>query len=141
MLQNCVNFRLERAARKANSHGLAHHILFVDDDVPIRETLALYFKMKGIAVTTAETSREALELAKKVPFDLVILDLDLGGENGMQLLQTFRATYPQRPVIMFTSLGFDAEVVKEARTKGAAACLSKTESLDNLVLAVQRALQ
>jgi DNA-binding NtrC family response regulator len=136
-----LDFGLEWAARKANSHRLAHHILFVDDDVPIRETLGLYFKMKGIAVSTAETSREALELAKKVPFDLVILDLDLGGENGMDLLQTFKATYPQRPVIMFTSLGSDPQVVNEARTKGAVACLSKTESLDTLLLAVQRALQ
>jgi DNA-binding response OmpR family regulator len=131
---------LRSAARKSNKRWLAQHILFVDDDVPIRETLSLYFRMKGIAVTAAATRQEALDLAQKIPFNLAILDVDLGGENGLDLLESFKQSYPQLPVIMFTSLGSDAEVVKEALAKGATACLSKTESLDSLMIEVQRAL-
>src|SRR5438132_10555839 len=95
------------------------HILFVDDEVPVRETLSLYFKMKGIAVTPAETRDEAVELAQKHSFNLAILDIGLGGESGLELLEYFKRTYPNLPVIMFTSLGYEPALVDEALAKGA----------------------
>jgi CheY-like chemotaxis protein len=45
-------------------------ILFVDDEVPIRELLSLRFRMNGMTVTAAATGKEAMALAKKNPFDL-----------------------------------------------------------------------
>lgn len=119
---------------------MKQHILFVDDEVPLRETLSLYFKMKGIGVTAAETGAEAKRLAESGSFNLAIVDLDLGGENGLDLLDFFKRTYPSLPVIMFTSLGYDPELVKQAVEKGAHAYLSKTESLDTLLKEAQRAM-
>ncbi len=116
------------------------HILFVDDEVPLRETLSLYFKMKGMAVTAADSRKEAIRLAGENSFNLAILDIDLGGENGLELLAFFKRTYPSLPVIMFTSLGYDPALVKEAVEKGAHAYLSKTESLDTLLKEVQTAM-
>ena len=116
------------------------HILFVDDDVPLRETLSLYFKMKGIAVTAAESGDKARALAQKNSYNLAIVDLDLGGENGMELLDFFKRTYPNLPVIMFTSLGYDPALVREAIEKGAHAYLSKTEPLDTLLKEAQKAM-
>jgi DNA-binding NtrC family response regulator len=117
------------------------HILFVDDEVPIRETLSLYFKMKKMAVTTAATGDEAKRLAVTTPFNLVILDIDLGGENGLELLAFFKKNYPALPVIMFTSQGYDPVLLEEATAKGANAFMSKGESLDNLMKEVQRVMQ
>lgn len=120
---------------------MSHHILFADDDVPIRETLSLYFKRMGFAVTTAANGAESIRLAEETPFDLVILDIDLGGENGLELLGVFKQKYPQTPVVMFTSLGYDPALMKEATAKGADAFKSKTESLDTLCKEVSRLLK
>jgi len=119
---------------------MSHHILFVDDEVPIRETLSLYFKKNGFAVTTAESGAEGIRLAEATPIDLIILDINLGGENGLELLCVFKGRYPKVPVVMFTSAGSDPALLKEAMAKGADAYMSKTESLRNLMEEVQRLL-
>jgi len=119
---------------------MSHHILFVDDEVPIRETLSLYFKMRGFSVTTAESGAESIQLAEKTPFNLVILDVNLGMENGLELLSLFKGKYPKVPVVMFTSADSDPALLKEAAARGADAFMSKTESLQNLMQEVQRLL-
>ena len=120
---------------------MSQHILFVDDEVPIRETLKLYFKTKHIAVSTAESGAEAIRMFGETPFTLVILDLKLGEENGLDLLDRFKAMNPSLPVIMFTSLGDDPALVRDALAKGASAYMSKTEPLDNLLKEVKRAME
>src|SRR5258707_433906 len=80
------------------------HLLFVDDDIPIRETLSLYFKKKGITVATAACGEEAIRLAEETAFNLAILDVNLGNEDGLDLLQTFRRLHSTLPVIMFTGM-------------------------------------
>jgi DNA-binding NtrC family response regulator len=114
------------------------HILFVDDEVPIRETLSLYFRRKGFLVTTAENAEEARLAVKANKFSLVILDVNLGGDNGLELLEFFKQMDPPLPVIMFTSLGYDPVLLKETMARGADAFMSKAESLDNLFKEVQR---
>jgi DNA-binding response OmpR family regulator len=119
---------------------MSPHILFVDDEIPIRELLALCFKRKGMSVTVAATGADALRLAQTIPFELVILDVDLGGEDGLELLDVFKRNYPKTPVIMFTSMGDDPALLKDALTRGATAWMAKTEPLDKLMAEVQRAL-
>ena len=117
---------------------MSKHILFVDDEVPIRETLSLYFRRKGFLVTTAENAEQAQLAVKTNKFTLVILDVDLGGDNGLELLEFFKQMDPPLPVIMFTSLGYDPVLLKETMARGADAFMSKAESLDNLLKEVQR---
>lgn len=114
------------------------HILFVDDEVPIRETLSLYFKRKGFSVTTAPNAEEAKQSSNGITYSVVVLDIDLGGENGLELLDFFKKNHPAIPVIMFTSLGYDPVLLKETMARGASAYMSKAESLDNLFNEVQR---
>ena len=120
---------------------MSAHILFVDDEAPIRETLSLYFKAKGIDVSTAETGDEAVRMIEETPFNLAILDVKLGRENGLDLLDRFKAAHPSLPVIMFTSLGDDLELLTEALAKGAEGYMNKNESVDILIKEVERALQ
>jgi len=120
---------------------MSPHILFVDDEVPIRETLSIYFKAKGMKVTTAETGEEAIRLSAETPFSLVILDVRLGSESGLDLLERFKEIYPNLPIIMFTSMGEDPDLLTEALAKGANAYMSKSESLDRLLKEVERAMQ
>lgn len=85
-----------------------------------------------------QNGEEAIAAAKNNQFTLVILDINLGGENRMELLDLFQRDYPEIPVIMFTQLGFDKILLKEALSKGACAYMSKTESLENLLKEVRR---
>ena len=120
---------------------MSQHILFVDDEMPIRETLSICFKRKGIRVTTAETGEQTLRLCKATSFDLVILDVNLGKESGLDLLTYIKDSHPNLPVIIFTSDGDNPELLAEAMAKGAVAYMSKTESLDTLFKVAQRTMQ
>ena len=116
------------------------HLLFVDDDIPIRETLSLYFKKKGITVATVACGEEAIRLAEETAFNLAILDVNLGNEDGLDLLQTFRRLHPNLPVIMFTGMTDDPILLDQALAKGACAFMSKTDPLDKLFNEVQRVI-
>ena len=116
------------------------HILFVDDEAPIRELLSLYFRMKGFAVTTAMTGAEAMELADQNGFNLAIVDLNLAGENGLQLIGFLKSNYPKLPVIIFTGMGGTDDLAAKAQAAGADGFMRKTESLDTLFAEVVRHL-
>jgi two-component system, NtrC family, response regulator HydG len=111
---------------------MSPHILFVDDELPIRELLSLYFRKKGFAVTTAIDGASAKDLAQKTPFNLAIVDVNLAGESGLALLSFFRKEYPNMPVIIFTGLSGDPTLVDQALAAGACGFMRKTDSLDTL---------
>ena len=117
------------------------HILFVDDDEAIRKTLSEYLKSKGMDVSTAESGEEAMRLMQGISFNLVILDLNLGKESGLDILDHFKMLNPSLPVIIFTSQGDDLDPLTEALAKGATGYLNKSESVDILINEIQRALQ
>lgn len=121
------------------NRGVKPLILFVDDEPPIRELLSLYFRKKGLEVTTAMTAREARDIAAKAPVSLAILDINLVGESGLELLSYFRSTYPSVPVILFTGLT-GQDLVEKARAGGACDFMKKTDSLDALFKTVCRHL-
>lgn len=110
---------------------MKQHILFVDDEAPIRELLSLYFRKKGLEVTTAMTADQAKELAGTIPFSLAILDVNLAGENGLDLLGFFKKSHPRVPVIIFTGLTGE-DMLEQAKAAGADGFMRKTESLGTL---------
>lgn len=110
----------------------------MDDEAPIRELLALYFRKRGYEVTTAVTSNEALRLASEGSFQLAILDVDIAGENGLELLTTLKAKHAQLRVIMFTGLASDTQLLAKSMSLGADGFMQKTGSLHELFGEVQR---
>ncbi|MDM0015813.1 response regulator [Variovorax sp. J22P168] len=89
------------------------HLLLVDDDREIRELVSAYLQKNGLRVTAVPTGRhmrQALETSG--PFDLVILDLMLPGEDGLTLCRDLRAgKYKALPIIMLTARGDEADRV------------------------------
>ena len=77
-------------------------VLIVDDDAAIREELGAYLSLYGLAVTGAGSGEAALALLSEGRFDLMLLDLWLGRENGFDLLRAVRRT-SAIPCIMVTA--------------------------------------
>jgi DNA-binding response OmpR family regulator len=111
---------------------MSKRILFVDDDVPLRVTLSMYFKFKGLEVTAATDCQDALRLAADRKFDVAIVDIGLGEESGLDLLDSLGREHPCLPVVMFTSEGNNDDLRADSIRRGAKAYFSKTESLDIL---------
>ncbi len=80
-------------------------LLIVDDEPDIRHLYAAELQDEGYEVQTAGNGSEASELIADHPFDLVILDIQMRGESGLQLLQKVVAERGQLPVILCTAFG------------------------------------
>ena len=112
-------------------------ILFVDDDIKLCELLSLYFDSQGFSVTTAATGAQARALVEKDRFDMAILDVNLGGESGLDLLDFVKRKCPSLPTLMFTGIDVDEELVKKSLRGRAEGIMHKTGSLQGLVAAVR----
>ena len=82
----------------------AKHILVVDDEPGVRELLRNCFEMEGFDVCEAQNGRQLKDILDKGGVDLITLDLNLGGENGFDLVREIRADY-NVPIIMITGKG------------------------------------
>src|SRR5215475_4139204 len=79
----------------------AIHVLAVDDDPLVGEMIADFLGEYDIKVTVTKTGRDIAQVMARETVDLVILDLKLQGEDGMQIAQDLRAE-SDIPIIMLT---------------------------------------
>jgi two-component system, OmpR family, response regulator len=115
-------------------------ILFVDDETALGEMLSLYFGHKGFDVTTAATIEAAMDRLNEQAFDLVILDLNLAGQDGLEVLRFVKSRYSNVPVVIFTGLDVDEHLVKRCLVDRADGFMRKTDGLEKLFAEVQRHL-
>jgi DNA-binding response OmpR family regulator len=132
------DFYFRQARYCVKTRPVKPHILFVDDEAPIREMLSLYFRKRGYEVSAANQSAEALKLTEDNPFDVAILDVDIAGENGLELLTSLKTKFPKLPIIMFTGFKTDEDLLAKSLSLGADGFMHKTDSLHDLLGEVQR---
>jgi two-component system phosphate regulon response regulator OmpR len=84
-------------------------LLVVDDDPKLRELLQRYLTTNQFEVTLAPDAGVMDRLVRRQPFDLVILDLMLPGEDGLSILRRLRGTGDATPVIMLTAKGDEVD--------------------------------
>src|SRR5260370_13973558 len=94
-------------------------ILVVDDSAVDRSRVEKLLVKEGYQVQSAPGGREALEILKREPPDLVLTDMQMPEIDGLQLVQEIRSKYPAIPVILMTAHGSE-EIAVEALQKGAA---------------------
>lgn len=111
-------------------------LLVLDDEETIRRVLSIFFEKEGYGVTTASTATEAKDLAHREEFALGIFDINLAGEDGLDLLRYFKTNFPSLPIIIYTGLE-DEDSLDRATYRGANGFLRKTEPLENLFEAVK----
>jgi diguanylate cyclase (GGDEF)-like protein/PAS domain S-box-containing protein len=95
-------------------------LLIVDDNEMNRDLLSRRLERKGYAVSVAENGHKTLEWIGQHDFDLVLLDIEMPGTSGLEVLKTLRQTYSpnQLPVIMVTAKVQSQDIV-EALSLGA----------------------
>jgi DNA-binding NtrC family response regulator len=90
-------------------------LLIIDDEPSIRESLEVLLTLEGFDVTLAVDGKQGLDILSRAEFDLLLLDLALPGESGIDLLPRITAMHPQLPVIMITAFGTVNNVVDAIR--------------------------
>jgi two-component system response regulator PhoP len=91
-------------------------ILLVEDEAPLRETLAARLKREGYAVDAAADGEEGLFLGKEVPFDMAIIDIGLPKMNGMELIERLRQENCHFPILVLTARGSWQDKVEGLKT-------------------------
>ena len=84
------------------------HVLIVDDDDRLRDLLQKYLSDNNFRVTGAENTNEARAKMKRVYFDLIVLDLMMPGENGIDFAKSIRrknGLLLDVPILMLTAMG------------------------------------
>lgn len=82
-----------------------YDLLVVDDDERLRHLLSEYLCEQNFNVVTAPSAKEARELLKTFTFDLMILDIMMPGETGLELVQALRQTNHTFPILLLTARG------------------------------------
>jgi len=82
---------------------LGKRILLVEDDPGAREAIKLLLAIDRHDVVEAAEGAEAIELVKREPFDLAILDYFMPGMQGSQVALRFRAIAPSLPILMISA--------------------------------------
>jgi len=117
-----------------------NRLLVVDDDPNIRRVLKLRLASGGYAVRLAENTAAALQAAREEEIALALLDLKLGREDGLKLLQELREASPRTAVIILTAYGSIPGAV-EAMKQGAFSYLTKPFDGQELLLQIRNALE
>lgn len=116
-------------------------ILIVDDHEVVRHGLRdiLQRRLDNVSVTEAVDSREAVRWLTEKAWDLVLLDINLPGRDGLEVLAEVRRRSPKTPVLVLTAYPEEQFAVR-AFKMGAAGYLNKQCVSDELLAAVQRLL-
>jgi DNA-binding NtrC family response regulator len=118
----------------------AVRLLVVDDEPEMREVLAEALSAWGYEVVVAASGREAVESVATQLFETVLLDVNLGPDNGVDVLRELRANDDAVDVIMMTGYPTVSTAVQTLRD-GAADYLSKPLNLDELRHILGRVLE
>lgn len=115
-------------------------ILLVDDDDVLRRQLARALGRRGCEVRVASSAQEAIGQVEAEPPEVIILDMRLPDQSGLELLALWHAQTPTTRVLMLTGYGSIAHAV-DAMRLGAIGYLQKPVDADDVLAAIQRSEQ
>jgi CheY-like chemotaxis protein len=121
-------------------HPVARRILWVDDEVALLEPHLLFLRQRGYQVDTTTNGDDALALIRAHPYDLVLLDEQMPGRRGLEVLAALRREVPHARVVMVTKSEED-RTLREAVGRRVEDYLVKPASPRQVLSVVTRLLE
>ncbi|MDE0866554.1 MAG: response regulator [Rubripirellula sp.] len=115
----------------------ASSILLVDDTFVLRERLSMAMQQRGFRVETAGNYEEAIEVFRKRPTELAVLDLRMPGKSGLELLRKLLQIESKTRIIILSGFGSIPASIDAVRA-GAINFLSKPADADDILSAFMR---
>ena len=115
-------------------------LLVVDDEEPVRRALVRILERRGFACTQAEDVASARAILASESFALVVSDMNMPGESGLELVRSVVMNYPDTATLMCTGID-DAELASSAIEIGAYGYIVKPFEQNEIVIAVLNALR
>jgi DNA-binding NtrC family response regulator len=114
-------------------------VLIVDDEDDLLSTLVERLEFRGIGAVGVPTGTDALAEIAKQDFDVVVLDVKLKGEDGVEVMKQINQTQPDLPVILLTG-HMSPETNREGLQAGAIDFILKPINLEDLIVKMQEAI-
>jgi len=117
-------------------------VLLVDDHPTMREGLIRVIERESDLTVCSQAAciRQALEMIEFSTPDIAVVDISLGGENGIELIKDIKVRYPQLPVLVH-SMHDESVYAERSLRAGAKGYISKQESPQKLLQAIREVLQ
>ena len=112
-------------------------IIVVDDDAPLRESLAANLEHEQYSVRMAASASEALELLRQSSFDVALCDFAMPEIDGLQFVKQCSEVSPDTAVVLMTAFG-NLDLVAKAIRGGASDYLAKPFSMDALLVVLKK---
>jgi DNA-binding NarL/FixJ family response regulator len=119
---------------------MPYHILIVDDELPIRGLLKKILEKNDYRCRTAADAVEARAVLKDQSFDLILCDIKMPGESGLDLIRYVRNAYPATAVIMVTAMD-DPQEAQTALELGIYGYIIKPFEPNQILIGVANALR
>ncbi len=115
-------------------------VLLVDDDPQVRRMLGETLRQEGLEVTEATSGKEALERYREGPADVVIMDIIMPGQDGVEAIHSLRGEFPEAKIIAVSggSPNIPGErLLKTASQLGADRAFGKPMEIDLLIQTIR----
>lgn len=116
------------------------HLLMVDDEVKFLKTITDRLKLKFFEITSATTGQDAIAAAEKGKFDVAVIDLQMPGIDGVQVLETLKKTHKYLEAIILSGHA-SIESAAKCTKLGAVTILEKPCDFDTFVDAIRQAYE
>lgn len=114
-------------------------VLVVDDDRRMRSVLSRFLSLKGYEVAEAADGREAIALARRKKPDIILLDIDMPGKNGLEVMEVLVPLLPDTGFFIVTGKG-DEGLARSCLGLGAFDYVSKPVDLEVLARTIKARL-
>ena len=114
-------------------------VLIVDDEDDLLSTLVERLEFRGIRKFGVQTGEQALAKIRKQDFDIVVQDVKLKGEDGVEVMKNIKQIRPNLPVILLTG-HMSQESSREGLEAGAIDYVLKPINLEDLIVKMQEAI-
>ena len=115
-------------------------VLIVEDDEMIREVMDVTLSQAGFRVATAANGETALDLLRRLRFDLVLMDVHMPRMSGLDVMQSMKRMGRIMPPVLMVSANRSLDTVNEALRLGCCGYVAKPFTPEGLVSRVHKAL-